>query len=164
MKQQAGMMPEARYRSTKRRVQPSQTGTQTRQENARPAKKAVQKAEGAVARQRKFSLFSCWPVAVGLLLSCYVAEWQQTMTAAIGLWGMRLAFPLTLLATHREIGLDDQMAAVLPQIALYVQLPLEGLLTMATLGRGRSLKSAIALLICIHAVSAFVLWLVSFGS
>jgi predicted permease len=151
MKQQAGMMPEARYRSTKRRVQPSQTGTQTRQENARPAKKAVQKAEGAV-------------VAVGLLLSCYVAEWQQTMTAAIGLWGMRLAFPLTLLATHREIGLDDQMAAVLPQIALYVQLPLEGLLTMATLGRGRSLKSAIALLICIHAVSAFVLWLVSFGS
>ena len=52
---------------------------------------------------------------------------------------------------------------MMPQIALYAQLPLEGLLTMVTLARGRSLKSAIAQLFLVHAVAGFVLWLITFG-
>jgi hypothetical protein len=81
-----------------------------------------------------------------------------------GVWAERFTFPLTLLAAHRESGLDDQMATMLPQIALYLQLPLEGLLTMFTLARGQSLKVAFLQLVSIHAVCTLVLWLLSLAT
>jgi hypothetical protein len=111
---------------------------------------------------RSEQIASWWPVAVSIFLCGFVPEWHA-MAVQAGIWALRLTFPLSLLATHREIGIDAQMAAILPQAALYLQLPLEGLLTKLTLDRGKSLKAAIAQLFLIHGVAALVLWLVTFG-
>jgi hypothetical protein len=84
------------------------------------------------------------------------------MAHQAGVWPERFLFPFTLLTQHRGIGIDAQMATVMPQWALYLQLPLEGLLTKLTLDRGKGLKTAILQLIAIHSVSAFVLWLLTY--
>jgi hypothetical protein len=177
----AGTMPEAKYRSTKKRVQPVRStppAHRTQAAHAATVKPAAavhvsvdapavqtlpvntQKATQKAARKPGEAIASWWPVAVGIFLSGFASEWH-TMATQAGIWVLRAAFPLTLLATHREIGIDSQMAAILPQAALYLQLPLEGLLTKLTLDRGKSLKAAIAQLILVHGVATLVLWLLS---
>jgi hypothetical protein len=92
-----------------------------------------------------------------LFLTGFVTDFQS-LAAQFGEWGLRLAFPLAQLAMHSEVGLP----ASAPQTALYLQLPLEGLLTKITLDRGKSLRAAIAQLFLVHAVAAFVLWLMTY--
>ncbi len=176
MSQIAYTMPEAKFRSTKKRVQPvrsnmstSTTVSVTFAEAAHASAEAMPMPRAKVVKAEKkkamdapsiFSIASWWPVAVGIFLSGFAPEWHS-MFAQAGIWALRATFPLTILATHREIGLDDQFAAMAPQIALYVQLPLEGLLTMFTLARGRSLQAAVIQLILVHAVCVLVLWLLT---
>lgn len=165
MNQIASTMPEARFRTTKKRVQPvrsirtSEFAHEVKAFQPRPEKAATE------TERRKFRLnfVAFWPVAVGLFLAGFAPEWQE-MAGQAGVWAMRIAFPLALLASHREVGIDSQVATMLPQIALYAQLPLDGLLTMLTLARGKSLRSAIAQLFLVHGVCAFVLWLLSFAN
>jgi len=178
MSQIAQTLPEPRLQSTKKRVQPIRsTPTSHRPAAAESATQVVAakpvsvkpgtalKAEKAKKVQRKpgEAIASWWPVAVGMFLCGFVPEWHA-MAMQAGIWVERIAFPLTLLATHREIGIDSQMASVLPQAALYLQLPLEGLLTKLTLDRGKSLKAAIMQLVLVHGIAAFVLWLISFSA
>ena len=119
------------------------------------AKKAQRKPGEAIA--------SWWPVAVGIFLCGFAPEWHA-MAVQIGVWAERFAFPLTLFAAHRAIGIDTHMASTLPRVALYLQLPFEGLLTKFTLDRGKSLKAAIMQLLLVHAIAAIVLWLISFSA
>jgi len=169
-------MPEARLRTVKKKV-PS-VGV--------PAASTVQQAQAAVARpvlvaktdavkideikaaakpkvKRKpgAAIAAWWPVAIGIFLCGFVSEWQA-MAEQAGVWAERLLFPLAVLMQHREMGIDAQMATVMPQWALYAQLPLEGLLTKLTLDRGRSLKFAVAQLVLLHAMCVIVLSLVSY--
>ncbi len=170
-------MPEAKFRSTKKRVQPVRSNMSTTttvsvafadaahaSAEAMPMPKAAKaaKAEKKKAKDAPsiFSIASWWPVAVGIFLSGFAPEWHA-MFAQAGIWALRATFPLTILATHREIGFDDQFAAMAPQIALYIQLPLEGLLAMFTLARGRSLQDVVIQLLGIHAVCVLVLWLLT---
>jgi hypothetical protein len=126
--------------------------------------KAAVKTDGkAESKKSRIKIVTFWPIAVGIFLTGFAPEWHAMATQA-GIWAVRLAFPLSLLATHREIGIDSQMATTLPQIALYAQLPIDGLLTTLTLVRGRSLKSALAGIFLMHGVSAFVLWLLTFAN
>ena len=175
MSQIARTLPEPKLQSTKKRVRPVSSSTPSSAMSTATlahaahvpaanaeAKAVAKKKDKAKDKKSAFSLVSFWPVFVGIFLSGYVSQWQS-MAAEIGVWGMRIAFPLTLLATHREIGIDNQMATMLPQIALYAQLPLEGLLTKITLDRGKSLKAAIVQLVCVHLVATLVLWLLSFS-
>ena len=119
------------------------------------AKKAQRKPGEAIA--------SWWPVAVGIFLCGFAPEWHA-MAVQIGVWAERFAFPLTLFAAHRAIGIDSHTTSALPQAALYLQLPLEGLLTKLILDRRKSLKVAIMQLLLIHGVAAIVLWSISFGA
>jgi hypothetical protein len=165
----AQTMPEPRFQSTKKRVQPVRSALSSGSNAAAAAivaQAVAAKAEATVKTakaQRKpgEAIASWWPVAVGMFLCGFAPEWHA-MAVQAGVWAERIAFPLTMLATHREIGIDRQMASVLPQAALYLQLPLEGLLTKITLDRGKSLKAAVMQLVLVHGVAAFVLWLISF--
>jgi hypothetical protein len=172
----AGTMPEPRLQKTKKRAQavrsipPSQRTNAVEDTKTAPAvivkpEVAVktEKVKKAQHRRSGDAIASWWPVAVGMFLCGFAPEWHA-MAVQAGIWAERTAFPLTLLATHREIGIDNQMANVLPQAALYLQLPLEGLLTKLTLDRGRSLKAAIMQLVLVHGIAAFVLWLISFSA
>lgn len=180
MSQIARTLPDPRLQSTKKRAQPVRSTPSSHRAGAAtsatvaPAVAAmpviakpetVVKTEKAKKAQRKpgEAIASWWPVAVGMFLCGFAPEWHA-MAVQAGIWAERIAFPLTLLATHREIGIDSKMASVLPQAALYLQFPLEGLLTKFTLDRGKSLKAAIMQLVLVHGIAAFVLWLISFSA
>ena len=140
----------------------TQVSAQAAQTIAAKADVAV-KTEKAKKAQRKpgEAIASWWPVAIGMFLCGFAPKWHA-MTVQIGVWAERFAFPLTLFAAHR--GINSHMASTLPQAALYLQLPLEGLLTKLTLDRGRGLKAAIMQLVLAHGIAAVVLWLISFSS
>ena len=162
----AATMPEAKFRSTKKVVQPgSLRGSEFSHEikalQPKPAKVKVETEAKAAAKKSRIKIAAFWPVAVGFFLAGFAPEWHA-MAEQAGIWAMRFAFPLSLLATHREIGIDAQMAPILPQFLLYAQLPLDGVLTMLTLARGKSLTAAVVQLFLVHGVCAFVLWLLPY--
>ena len=172
MSHTAYTMPEPKYRSTKKRVQPV-TSIRTSEfaqevKSVQPAKAAQAKIHliadntaAQSARKPAFKLTSFWPVAVGLFLAGFAPEWH-TMAAQAGVWVMRFTFPFAMLATHREIGIDAQMAGLLPQFAVFAQLPIDGLMMALSMIRGKSLKTAIFQVTSVHALCAFVLWLLTF--
>lgn len=105
-------------------------------------------------------LQTCWPVVFGVVLAI-VAPRLRDMLADYEPWGMRLVFPFVLLSGRRELGLGDELSKNLPQLMLYLQFPLEGLLTMWSLGRRLAFSTCLAQLAFLHAIAAFVLWLLS---
>jgi len=62
-----------------------------------------------------------------------------------------------------EIGMSAELTRTLPQLMLYLQFPLEGLLTKSSLSRGVKISTALEHLVFLHAVCAMVLWLVALG-
>jgi len=162
---QIATMPEAKFRTTKKRAQPVRSIRTS--EFAHEVKAFQPRREKAAAKtgskKIRINFVAFWPIGVGLFLAGFAPEWQA-MASQAGVWALRITFPFALLATHREVGIDSQMATMLPQIALYAQLPLDGLLTMLTLALGKSLKSAIAQLFLVHGACAFVLWLLTFAN
>jgi hypothetical protein len=165
MNQIAATMPEAKYRTTKKRVQPvGSIRTSEFAQELQTLKPAQPKAESKAATQKsRINFAAIWPVAVGLFLTGFAPEWQA-MANQIGVWAVRFAFPFALLATHREVGIYAQMATILPPMALYAQLPLDGLLAAMMLSRSKSLKATAVQLFLVHAVCAFVLWLLTFSA
>jgi hypothetical protein len=176
MSRTAYTMPEPKYRSTKKRVQPvsSIRTSEFAQEvkSLDPARKAaqskihlvserVEKAEARQSEKPAIKLTSFWPVAVGLFLAGFAPEWHA-IAAQAGVWVMRITFPFAMLATHREIGIDAQMAGLLPQFAVFAQLPIDGLMMALSMLRGKSLKTAILQVTSVHLLCAFVLWLLTF--
>jgi len=167
MSQIAATMPEAKYRSIKKQAKPVRSIRTSEFAQELKALKPVKQQQESKARSEKikskFGLTSMWPIAVGLFLTGFAPEWEA-MANQVGVWAMRFAFPYALLATHREIGIDAQMATVLPQMALYAQLPLDGVLATVMLARNKSLKATVVQLLLVHAVCAFVLWLITFSA
>ena len=101
-----------------------------------------------------------WPVAVGLVLA-FFAPHLRDMLAAFNPWGMMAVFPFVLLAGRPELGISEELARSLPQLILFIQFPLEGLLTMYNLGKRLSLGKAITQLFFLHFLGFFVLWLLA---
>jgi hypothetical protein len=122
----------------------------------KPKKKAKQEEAGG------FRFIYFWPVGVGIFLSGFAPEWFSIATQA-GMGVLRFTFPFALLATHQELGLNAHMVTVLPGAAVMAQLPIDGSLLMLSFLRSKSLMTAIVQVTAIHAVCAFVLWLVQTG-
>jgi hypothetical protein len=76
-------------------------------------------------------------------------------------WGMRLLFPYVLLAGKSEMGLSAELTRTLPQMMLWLQFPLEGLLTRLSLGRGVQITGALGQILFLRLVGALVLYLIS---
>lgn len=153
MKVIAGTLPEPKHQSIKKRTVAPVATMPTPHERETKAK--VEKSKAGKKKPGAW-IASWWPVGVAVFLSGFAPEWY-TMASQSGIWGLRLAFPLVQVAIHGNIGLSEQMA-------LYLQLPIEGLITKFSLDHGMSLKSAAAQLIAIHLISAFVLWLITFAA
>jgi hypothetical protein len=170
-----GTMPEAKFRSVKKSGTPASAipisefshevkEFNTVQDKPRKETKAKPDAKPAVKvkdKEFKLSLISFWPVAVGIFLSGFAAEWHD-MAQQIGVWGMRFTFPFSVIAQQKHLlNLSDHMATVLPTVAIYAQLPIDGLLLTLSFARTRSLLPAIMQVTLVHAVCAFVLWLIT---
>jgi len=120
------------------------------------------KANLAAAREeqkgdRRWRLFllllSFWPVAAGILLGCFAAELRDQM-ALFHPWGMRLVFPLAVVAGRPEASMGDTMAWILPQVLVYAQFPLEGLLVRMVLRNHVTLSAVIGRMCCYHFLGA----------
>ena len=105
---------------------------------------------------------SWWPVAAGVVLGCLSPQ-LNSLLALYEPWGPRIVFPFVQFVGLHEIGMSAELTRTLPQLMLYLQFPLEGLLTKNSLSRGYKISSALGQLVFLHAVCVMVLWLVSLG-
>ena len=103
------------------------------------------------------------PVAVGIALG-FLAPQLRAVAAQWDPWGLRIAFPLVQVIGLHELGFSDESTRTLPQLMLYLQFPLEGLLVASSLRRGRRFSTAIATIAALHLVCGLVLWTVALGS
>jgi hypothetical protein len=116
--------------------------------------------ENAGERWRSRHRFSTaiWPFLIGIILSIFALQ-LFGLVSDLDPWIARLIFPFELLVERPEFGLRWELGGYLPQIVLFLQFPLEGLwVTMNLRLRGR-VSFALAPLIFLHLVGAFVLFL-----
>lgn len=140
---------------------------------ATPAKKAILKpkpaaGEKAASPQVKepaepLNWINWAPLAVGIVLG-FMAPQIHALAALWDPWGLRVVFPLVQLAGLHEIGLSDELTRTLPQLMLYLQFPLEGLLVAFNLRRGMRFSAAVGPVPALHFVCGLVLWIVALGS
>jgi hypothetical protein len=99
-----------------------------------------------------------WPFVVGLGMAVLAPELLYVANR-LGTWGARLVFPFSLLAARPEFGYGPRVAKVLSAIFLYLQFPLEGLLTMLNLRRHVPLRATMTRPCLLHLAGAVLLWL-----
>lgn len=104
-----------------------------------------------------------WPFLIGGALA-FVAPRIFDMLSAPELhldWLVHALFPFVLLANQPQFRLYGEYSSQLPQYVLVAQFPIEGLLTTYNLRRRMRLGWAIGMLIIIHLVGAFLLFLIT---
>jgi hypothetical protein len=125
-----------------------------------PSERSLEEKEMKPFKLPVRGLFSWWPVALGMGLGFLAPQLRDLLVPAAP-WGMRLVFPFVLIAGRPEIGLSDELTAMLPQAMLFAQFPLEGLAVKFMLRRGTTVHGAYVQLAYIHLLCTLVLWLVS---
>jgi hypothetical protein len=102
-----------------------------------------------------------WPVAVGLIVSFMAPQLKEILNQLFYPWGMGLVFPFVVLSGRPELHLGSHLAATVPQIMLYVEWPLEGLLAKSIIvGKVKPIK-VIECIACIHLLAGTLLMMVS---
>lgn len=132
-----------------------------------PEKKPlVTKQAKAAAEPNEIPWTAGWmtwlPIAVGIALAS-VAPTLHAMAAMHDPWGLRVVFPFVQLAALHEIGMSDELTRTMPQLMLYLQFPLEGMLVAFNLRRGMKFYSAVGPIPALHFVAALTLWIVRLG-
>lgn len=84
------------------------------------------------------------------------------MATQAGVWATRFAFPYTLLMMHREVAIRGLLTPM-PHRALWVQIPIDGLLMTISLACSRSLRWTIVMLLLLHVAGTLVLWMLPFA-
>jgi hypothetical protein len=101
-----------------------------------------------------------WALAAGLVLGLLAARLRNELQLLPD-WVTWIVFPFMVLAERHELNLSPELAKTLPRAILYLQFPLEGLLTMINLRRRVSLGIAMTVLLALHAVGILALWLLN---
>jgi hypothetical protein len=136
---------------------------------ATPEKPAItpQPRASAAADKSEIPWTAGWmtwlPIAVGIAISS-VAPTLHAMAAVHDPWGLRVVFPFVQLAALREIGMSDELTRTMPQLMLYLQFPLEGMLVAFNLRKGMKFHTAVAPIPALHFVAALTLWIVRLGA
>ena len=125
-----------------------------------PSERSLEEKEIKPFKLPVRGLFSWWPVVLGMGLG-YLAPQLRDLLVPWAPWGMRLVFPFVLIAGRPEVGLSEELTAMLPQALLFAQFPLEGLAVKIMLGRGVKVSAAIGQMVSVHMVCTLVLWLVA---
>lgn len=103
----------------------------------------------------------CWPAIFGVILAVIAPQIWDKVSHDYGQAGLRWVFPFVKLLGRPELGLSPQLTQSLPQLFLYLQFPLEGLLISFFISRGAKYGRAIVQIGFVHFIAAFVLWLLS---
>jgi hypothetical protein len=104
-----------------------------------------------------------WPMLIGGALAFIAPRIMDYLTApdAHLEWVARAVFPYVLIASQPQFRMYGEYSSQLPQFILLAQFPLEGVLTTFNLRRRLGAGMAIGLLIVIHLVGAFILFLLT---
>jgi hypothetical protein len=103
----------------------------------------------------------CWPVIFGVLLAIIAPKIWNKVQELGGDVGLRLMFPYVLLSGRTELGISQELANSLPQLMIYLQFPIEGLITAWSLSRRVRFSMAMVQLAFLHGLGAFVLWILT---
>jgi hypothetical protein len=104
-----------------------------------------------------------WPMLIGAALAFIAPRILDALTAPDAHldWAARAVFPYVLIASQPQFRMYGDYSSQLPQFLLLAQFPLEGVLTTFNLRRRLGAGLAIGLLIVIHLVGAFILFLLT---
>jgi hypothetical protein len=102
----------------------------------------------------------CWPLAGGLILA-FAAPYLYNELLWTPHWMMWVVFPFVVLTGRRDLGISDQLTTVLPQVILYIQFPVEGIVAYLSLSRRAPVAVALAPALFLHAAGWFILTLLS---
>jgi hypothetical protein len=105
------------------------------------------------------SLVRLWPVWIGALLACFAPD-IYGLIAPLSPWAARVVFPLVALAGYHELQLGSIMSRLLPQILLYAQFPVEGLVAKIFLRQRVTFAGVAGQLLLFHFLGAVGLWLI----
>lgn len=154
----------ARKSEAKRSVDSTNIGPTMPAKKPLVAKQAKVVATDAKPKQTKKAGQSRWaPLAVGIALGS-LAPAIYALAALWDPWGVRIVFPFVQLSGLHEIGFSHELTRNLPQMMLYLQFPLEGLLVASALRRGKRLGAALGTIPPLHFAAGLVLWIVALGS
>jgi hypothetical protein len=106
-----------------------------------------------------------WPMLIGGALAFIAPRLLDLLTSPdLHLeWVARAVFPYVLIAIEPQFRLYGEYSSQLPQLILLAQFPLEGVLTTYNLRRRMRVGWAVGMLIVIHLVGAFILFLLTQG-
>jgi hypothetical protein len=121
-----------------------------------PPKKSIK--EKKEPPPRGFSAW--WPFFASLVLA-FLAPHIQEWIGSVDSLGMRIVFPFVLISGRHEFGMSEELTTQLPQLMLYLQFPLEGLLTAFSRSRGLKWPGCIGQILFLHFIGFFVLFLLS---
>lgn len=104
-----------------------------------------------------------WPILIGGVLAFIAPKLLDALTAPDAHldWVARAVFPFVLIASEPQFRLYGEYSSQLPQFLLLAQFPLEGILTTINLRRRLGAGMAIGLLVVLHLVGAFFLFLLT---
>ncbi len=106
------------------------------------------------------NLARLWPVAVGAGLACCAPQLRDLVSSCQP-WGMWILFPFVAIAKRPEMQFGGEISRMMPQIMLYAQFPLEGLLARIILKKRVTLPGVARLIFFVHFLAAAELCLVS---
>lgn len=112
-------------------------------------------------RHKKFiqNLIASWPIGVGMLLAV-CAPMLSDILAVFKPWGMWIVFPFAELCARPELHMGGGFQQMAPQVMLFLQFPLEGLMAKKFL-KGRCTVSGVSgQVLLYHLLGATQLWLV----
>jgi len=98
----------------------------------------------------------CWPLVGGVILA-FVAQYLYNELLWAPHWVMWLVFPFVVLTGRRDIGLNEQLTTILPQVILYLQFPIEGIIAYFSLTRRAHVAVALGPALFIHLAGWFIL-------
>ena len=158
---EAGLLP-ARRKLPKK--QGSVPGTVSRAvAGTLPEKKPLVKVKVRPGKIIRSGWALWWPLLAGAALG-FLSPRMMSVVDGWDPWGVRVVFPFVQFCSLSDIGLSAEMTRALPELMLFLQFPLEGLLTVSNLRRGVKLSAAMTQLVFLHAVTALVLWIVAIGT
>jgi hypothetical protein len=127
------------------------------------AQPAVKRTTAPAGKGKASGWPSWYPLAVGILLG-FLAPVLYSLVVLWAPWGPRIVFPLVQIVGLREIGMSDELTRTLPQLMLYLQFPLEGILVASNMRRGKGIAMSIVPIPALHALCTLMLWIIALGS
>jgi hypothetical protein len=147
----------------KRDMLPATTAPTIPEKKPLVTKQAKAAAAARPEQTRAVSWLRWLPIAAGIAIAA-VAPQIHALAALWDPWGLRVIFPFVQLTGLHEMGMSDELTRTVPQLMLYLQFPLEGLLVAANLRRGMRLSAAVGPIPALHFAAGLVLWIVALGS